>query len=73
MGGYSTNDISGGSGTKLTVTNPYANHKINILPSPPDESRPVAHAAEAAAIANASKVTKNNGTKHKRKYKISNH
>lgn len=75
MGGDSTNDTSGGtSGIKLTtVTNPYANSTIRVLPSPPDESRPVAHAAEAAAIANASKVTKNNGTKHKRKYKISNH
>ena len=67
MGGDSTNDTSGGtSAIKLTtVTNPYANSTIRVLPSPPDESRPVAHAAEAAAIANASKVTKNNGTKHK--------
>ena len=74
MGGDSTNDISGRSGIKLTVTNnPYANSTIRVLPSPPDESRSVAHAAEAAAIANASKVTNNNGTKHKRKYKISNH
>ena len=74
MGGDSTNDTSGGtSGIKLTVTNPYATHKMNILPSPAGESRPVAHAAEAAAAATTSKVTNNNGTKHKRKYKISNH
>ena len=60
MGGDSTNDTSGGtSGIKLTtVTNPYANSTIRVLQPPPDESRPVAHAAETAAIANASKVTK---------------
>ena len=50
---------------KVTVTNPYAKHKVHVRPSPPGVKQPVAHAAEA----NSRTLQSNNNDK--RRYKQS--